>query len=316
MNTNRTSLLLLLVLVVATNSCSGAFSRISSYLHRPSRREFFQQEYEWIRQQVAMREGLDPEQLAVHFFEQEATATESNYQGDKFALKDALGELVALTIELGASSPKLCSNNMIRHFLGIVQQVYGLDDFIDYVMVDLEPDHDRTLFRFLKNFGSIKFLSCMRLERDVDRMFEQVDPSIEENFDRLIRANSRRKPKNIREMVKAAESFDLVSGAYDAKKMTKKIGKPRIDLAKRISLAEHLSRHFGNSCARILSPFKTAFSCYNLARALVPEQVAMIKVSMRFRKFNEYYRICSAFKDPDQHKQIKAKFKRDLKRWF
>lgn len=169
--------------------------------------------------------------------------------------------------------------------------------------------------------GHLEQLAEQTLRQHLQEPVEAIDGALvalarpkEREFDSFLLIGYNMGKANNGELLELAGKFTFSDPNFRASRLAERLDRgPNGEWPLYKSLVQHLIF----ICLNVQQPLGRTFDVYNVARAIEPELVA--DVPIRFRKLNEYHRICLSLQNGDTRAKTEAAIRANLRRgsgWF
>lgn len=218
--------------------------------------------------------------------------------GDSF-----LKQLVDFFVELAYSKPdsKACSSLGVSLFSEIITVAFGsVENYAEMIKsAEKEPVNDLKLFNFLKHYGRETLKRCLSpsfMPKRINRMVSAIDSGAEFTFDKLM-AMGKVFVSQL-ELIEASEKINFLVSKFNGNEMVKyMLSNSKLTFPKK-NPPKDLVGFIRTTCNKISIHISDVLDSYNLGTILAPEATRKLILMPRFRKLNEYLRLCRQVQNP------------------
>lgn len=242
---------------------------------------------------VEEKGGNNVQETADHFrkLQQDLVSKQS---GDLF-----LKQIVDFFVELADSKPdsKACSSLGVNQFIEIIAVAFGsVENYAEMVKSnEKEPANDLKLFNFLKHYGREQLKCCLSpsfMPKRINKMVSAIDTDAEFTFDQLM-AMGKVFVSQL-ELIEVSERLNFLVSKFKGNEMVKYM----VSKSKPSCLKKDLVGFIKTTCNKISNQIANVLDSYNLGRILAPEATEKLILMPRFKKLNEYLRLCRQVQNP------------------
>lgn len=251
----------------------------------------------WIVNQIEQYSGESPEDTRrlLEELQQRLVGYDNPY------LHMIVGTLVEFTED---KSRTICFGYRAATFLDLVRSAFGSFKAYKLSMTTRQiPDKNQKLFTFLNYYEYGKYRRCLRSKSFARRYVEArsgIDVKAEEIFDGFL-FTQLKYPSDV-SMAKTAQKMDFVKQKFNGKymmKMMEQFERPNKTDSDWKGNPRKLVEYVRSVCKKLYPALSEFFDGYNLAKALFPSEPERYEEKLpRFRKLNEYSRLCNQVLNP------------------